>query len=328
MKTRRAKETMEKNERDSSTVFALSKGIRYHFVLALLFVAIETAFEVVIPLLMADIIDLGILKRDVSIIYSRGFYMIICALGSQLFGWLYAKSAARASARLASQIRVRLFEKIEEFSFENIDHYETSGLVTRLTSDVSVLQNTITSGIRPIARGPLMLILGLIMCFAISPSLSLVFLLVIPVLLAIILFVISKVAPQYRLIQSGVDTLNEVVEENLIAIRLVKSFVRKDVELKRFDAINEQLASLMERSNHFAFLNLPVFQGSMYIVILLLLGIGSSMIMQESMEVGQLTGLLSYVLQIMNSFILMSNVFLLIVRSLASVHRIEDVLQE
>ena len=313
---------------EGSAVLEMSKGIRRYFVWAIIFVGIETGFEVIIPLLMASLIDDGIMQNNLSVFVNSGLAMLACALGSLLFGLLYARCAARASARLASRLRVAMFDRIENFSFENIDHFESSGLITRLTSDVQVIQNTITSGIRPIARGPFMLILGIIMCFAISPQLSLIFLLVMPVLLVTVVWIVSRVAPQYRLIQKTVDALNEVVEENLIAIRLVKSFVREDMELERFDAVNEELAALTEKTNHFAFLNVPALQGSMYTVILLLLGIGSAMIMGGSIQVGQLTGLLSYVLQIMNSFIMMSNVFLLLTRSLASARRIEDVFHE
>lgn len=166
------------------------------------------------------------------------------------------------------------------------------------------------------------------MCIAINPTLSLIFFCVIPVVVLVMVWIVSKVAPQYRLIQKTVDTLNGVVEENLVAIRLVKSFVRKDYEVNRFDEVNEQLAALNEKTNHYAFLNLPVFQGSMYTVIVLLLMIGSQMIIQNTIQVGQLTGILSYVLQIMNSFIMMSNVFLLLTRSIASVNRIEEVFDE
>ncbi len=311
-----------------SSVLEQGKGLRKYFILALIFITIETSFEVIIPYLMSDIIDVGIVNRDTSVFINRGLWMIGCAIGSFIFGLLYAKSAAKASARFAQKIRRAQFEKIEGFSFENIDHFESSGLITRMTSDVIVLQNTITNGIRPLARGPLMLVLGIIMCIAINPALSLIFFCVIPVVVLVMVWIVSKVAPQYRLIQKTVDTLNGVVEENLVAIRLVKSFVRKDYEVNRFDEVNEQLAALNEKTNHYAFLNLPVFQGSMYTVIVLLLMIGSQMIIQNTIQVGQLTGILSYVLQIMNSFIMMSNVFLLLTRSIASVNRIEEVFDE
>lgn len=311
-----------------SSVVEQSKGLRKYFVWALIFVGIETLFEVIIPFLMADIIDVGVVNRDTSVFASRGLLMLACAAGSFLFGMLYAKCAAKASARIAQRIRHAEFEKIEGFSFENIDHFESSGLITRMTSDVIVLQNTITSGIRPIARGPLMLVLGLIMCIAISPQLSLIFFAAIPVMAILIVWIVSKVAPRYGLIQKTVDLLNSVVEENLTAIRLVKSFVRQDYEINRFDAVSNDLASLYEKTNHYAMLNLPVFQGSMYTAIVFLLWVGSSMIMAGQIQVGELTGILSYVLQIMNSFIMMSNVFLLLTRSMASIRRIDEVFAE
>lgn len=310
------------------SVFEQVKGLRRWFVLSLVFVTIETWFEVIIPFLMSDIIDVGIARRDTSVFFNRGLWMLACAAGSFVFGLLYAKCAAKASARTAQKIRRAEFDKIENYSFENIDHFESSGLITRMTSDVIVLQNTITSGIRPIARGPLMLVLGIIMCLAINPTLSLIFFGAIPVMVFLMCWIVSKVAPQYRLIQKAVDVLNGVVEENLTAIRLVKSFVRKDYEVERFDQVNEELAALNEKTNRYAFLNLPVFQGSMYSVIVLLLFVGSSMIIAGRIQVGELTGILSYVLQIMNSFIMMSNVFLLLTRSFASLGRIEEVFDE
>lgn len=313
---------------NGSAIFKLTRSARKDFILAVIYVAIETLLEVITPVLMADIIDIGVMPRDTSIFVSRGLGMLACAAGSLLFGLLYAKAAARAAATVASQIRQAQFDQIEKFSFENIDRFESSGLITRLTSDVMVLQNTITNGIRPIARGPLMLILGIIMCFIISWKLSIVYLIVSPIMALLLIWIVSKVAPQYRFIQKTVDALNEAVEENLIAIRLVKSFVRADYETDRFDRVNEDLASLMQKTNHLAFLNLPLFQASMYITILVLLAIGSMMIVQSTLAVGQLTGIMSYVLQIMNAFIMMSNIFLLLTRSAASIHRIEEVLDE
>lgn len=313
---------------NGSAIFKLTRSARKDFIFAVIYVAIETLLEVITPVLMADIIDIGVMHRDTSIFVSRGLGMLACAAGSLLFGLLYAKAAARAAATVASQIRQAQFDQIEKFSFENIDRFESSGLITRLTSDVMVLQNTITNGIRPIARGPLMLILGIIMCFIISWKLSIVYLIVSPIMALLLIWIVSKVAPQYRFIQKTVDALNEAVEENLIAIRLVKSFVRADYETDRFDRVNEDLASLMQKTNHLAFLNLPLFQASMYITILVLLAIGSMMIVQSTLAVGQLTGIMSYVLQIMNAFIMMSNIFLLLTRSAASIHRIEEVLDE
>lgn len=308
-----------------SLIASRMKGLRHYFVLALVLVGVETAFEVIIPFLMANIIDQGILGSDPQVFLSQGLWMLLCALGSLVTGLMYSRFAAKACSAMAARLRKSQFEKILTFSFGNIDRFDSGSLVTRMTSDVMVLQNTLTNGIRPIARGPLMLILGIVMCLAMNAKLSLIFFAVSPFLVLVLLFIISKVAPQYGVIQKTVDTLNAVVEENLTAIRLVKSFVREDYEQKQFDKVNGQLRRLAQKTNYYAFLNTPVFQASMYTVIMLLLFIGSQMIFKGSLEVGQLTGILSYVLQIMNSFMMMSNVFLLLTRSFASVNRIEEV---
>lgn len=173
-----------------------------------------------------------------------------------------------------------------------------------------------------------MLVLGIGMCLMINPTLTLIFFGAFPIMGLIMTWIVSKVVHQYQWIQKYVDVLNSVVEENLIAIRLVKAFVRKDFELERFDRVNFDLAALNEKTNRYAFLNVPAFQGSMYAVIILLLCLGSGMIIQGTIQVGELTGMLSYVLQIMNSFIMMSNVFLLFSRSLASHNRIQEVLDQ
>ena len=309
------------------SLFARMEGLRKDFALALLLVAVETSFEIFIPFLMADIIDQGILRHDPSVFLNRGFWMIVCALGSFITGILYSRYASKACSAMAARLRQQQFEKIMGFSFENIDEFESSGLITRMTGDVMVLQNTLANGIRSIARGPSMMVLGLVMAFMISPQLSMVFFVAGPIIALVLVWIVSRVAPQYRVIQKTVDTLNGMVEENLIAIRLVKSFVREDYEQDKFDQISHDLATLYARTNHYAFLNLPAFQASMYLSIMTLLIMGTGMIQAGTLQVGQLTGILSYVLQIMNAFIMMSNVFLMLTRSTASISRIEEVLE-
>lgn len=309
-------------------IYLRMHGIRKYFVLAVICVCIETFFEVIIPYLMSEIIDVGIIRKDVSIFYSAGLKMGVCALFSLLFGLAYAKCAAVASSRLAQNLRKDEFDKIQSFTFANIDHFEVSGLITRMTSDINVLQNAITSGIRPIARGPIMLVLGLFMSFLINAKMTLIFFFVSPLLIAILVFIVKKVAPKYTLLQKTVDSLNGIVQENLIAIRVVKAFVRKDYEEKRFEEINNELASLTQNTFHYALLNVPAFQLAMYSTIIALMMVGVSLIQQGSMQVGELTGILSYVLQILNSFVMMSNVFLLLTRSMASVNRIAEVFDQ
>lgn len=309
-------------------IYSKTQGLRKYFFWALVFVVIETVFEVLIPYLMSDIIDVGVLDHDTSVFVSRGIWMGVCAVASLLFGLAYSRCAARASAQFARKLRQEEFDKIQSFSFSNIDHFETSGLITRLTSDVTVIQNAITSGIRPIVRGPIMLIMGILMSFLINWKMALIFLIVGPILAAILIWIVSKVAPKYSLIQKSVDMLNSVVQENLIAMRLVKAFVREDYQEEKFEKINRQLQDVTTETFHYAQLNLPAFQFCMYTVITILMILGVQLIARGSMQVGELTGILSYVLQIMNSFNMMSNVFLLLTRSMASINRIADVFNE
>jgi ATP-binding cassette subfamily B protein len=308
-------------------IYEKTYGIRRYFVLAFLCVGIESAFELMIPLLMADLIDAGILEHDTSMFATKGIAMLFCALLSLIFGLLYAKSVAQASSKLGEVLRNQEFEAIENYDFSNIDAFESSSLQTRLTADVQVVQNAVTSGLRPLARGPFILILGLISCFFISWRLSLVFVVVCPILAGILLFVISKVAPSYPKLQAALDELNTVVAENILAIRIVKAFVRDEFEEEKFEKLNKKLASLTQNTFHYAQLNQPAFQLTMYTALLTLLALGSLQIMEGTLQVGSLTGLLSYVLQILNSFMMLSNVFLLMSRSMASITRIAQVFE-
>lgn len=309
-------------------MYQQAKPIHKYFILAIFFVGIETLFEVLIPLIMADVIDEGILGKNRSIFFWGGLLMGVCALLSLITGLLYAHFAAKSSTRLGQILRDEQFERIQKFTFTNLDHFETSGIITRLTSDVSVVQNAITSGLRPIARGPIMLILGLIMSFMLSAKLALVFFVVGPILALIMFWIVKKVAPQYPILQKSIDQINSVVQENLIAIRAVKAFVKGQYEQKIFDRINEEVAQVTQKTFHYALFNTPAFQLCMYTTIVCLMLIGSDMILKGTLEVGDLAGILSYVLQILNSFVMLSNVFLLLTRSMASIRRIEEIMEE
>ena len=305
-----------------------TKGIRKYFVLAIVFVGIETLFEVLIPLIMAQVIDQGILAHNIKVFVYGGVAMGACALLSLLTGLLYARFAAISSTRLGQRLRNLEFERIQKFTFTNLDHFETSGIITRLTSDVTIVQNAITSGLRPMARGPIMLVLGLVMSFLLSWKLSLIFFVVSPLLVLILVWIVKKVSPQYPLLQSSLDEINRVVQENLIAIRTVKAFVKEKVELQEFDEVNAKVAGITEKTFHYALFNTPAFQLCMYATIVSIMLVGSNMILQQSLQVGDLTGILSYVLQILNSFVMLSNVFLLLTRSMASIQRIAQILKE
>lgn len=309
-------------------LFRYSKGVRLYFVLSILFVAIETSFEVIIPLLMSEIIDVGIAQQDPSIFLEKGLQMILCAILSLLFGIWYAKCAAKAISLFCQRLRSIEFEKIQEYAFSNLDHFETASLITRLTSDITVIQNALINGIRPFARGPIILILGLVMSFIINARLAIIFLFTTPILGVILFLIVKKIAPMYQRLQQAVDRVNLLIQENLTAIRAVKAFVRDEYEEEQFSQVNEDLANITQNTFHFASFNTPAFQMTMYMAIVGLMLLGVNMIVDGNMQVGELTGVLSYVLQIMNSLMMISNVFLLITRSIASCNRIVEVIEE
>ncbi|MCI7472340.1 MAG: ABC transporter ATP-binding protein/permease [Clostridiales bacterium] len=293
-----------------------------------LLVLVETAFELVIPVLMADLIDVGVENQDLNYIVVKGVQMGVCALLALITGLLYARFAARAAYGWGARIREAQYERVQDYAFSNLDRFESSSLVTRMTTDVTVLQNAINGGLRPLVRSPVMLLMGLGLSFWMNARLALIFVVTAPILALILFFVVRKVAPMYGRLQMAMDKLNNVVQEGLTAIRAVKAFVRGEYEEEKFRAVNEELMATSQRTFHFAVLNLPAFQFTMYTAIVLILWFGGGMILEESLQVGELTGFLSYVLQVMNSFMMISNVFLLLTRSLASAHRIAEVLEE
>ena len=309
-------------------ILSYLRPCRREFLLAVLFVTAETAFELFIPLVMANIIDLGVTRRDIPYILHQGLLMAVCALLSLICGLLYARYAARAALGFGTRIREAEYEKLQEYSFANLDHFETSSLITRMTTDVTVLQNAVINGMRPMVRGPVMLVMGLLLAFFMNVRLALVFLVCMPVLGCILFFIIRKTAPMYGRLQTAVDKVNSVVQENLNAIRAVKAYVRETYEEEHFGEANGKLTENSLRTFRIAVLNLPAFQFTMYTATVLILWFGGNLIHTGNMEVGALTGFLSYVMQIVNSLMMISNVFLMLTRSLASVSRISQVLAE
>lgn len=297
-------------------------------VIGALLLVIETGFELVIPILMSDLIDVGIANHDMTYILHKGVYMGICAIFSLATGLLYARFAARAAYGWGARIRQAQYERVQEYSFSNLDHFETSSLITRMTTDVTVIQNAVSGGFRPMVRGPVMLVLGVVLSFWMNPSLALIFLLCAPILGAILLYIVHKISPMYNLLQKAVDKLNGTVQEVLTAIRAVKAFVRRGYEEEKFEEVNKTLMDNSQNTFKYAVLNLPAFQLILYTAVILIMWFGGNMILDSSLQVGDLTGFLSYVFQIMNSMMMISNVFLLLTRSLASAHRIREVLDE
>ncbi len=189
-------------------------------------VVAETVFELIIPIIMADIIDIGVANADKDYILIKGAQMIACALIALVLGILYARYAATAGQGFGAELRKDEFAKVQSFSFANTDHFSTSSLITRLTSDVTILQTAISNGVRPIVRSPVMLLTALVLTFTINAQLAVVFLIAIPVLGIALFVIVRRVGPLYRLMQASIDKVNTIVQENLNAIRVVKSYVR------------------------------------------------------------------------------------------------------
>ena len=305
-----------------------AKKYKKAFILAFLCVVGETVFELVIPVLMANIIDIGVAQKDQHYIIMQGVLMAVCALIALVLGILYSRYAAVAGQGVGFEIRKTEFEKVQNFSFSNTDHFSTSSLITRLTSDVTIIQNAICNGFRPLVRAPFMFSMALFLSIKMNAKLALIFIVVAPILGIGLFFIVKTVGPLFRFMQSNVDEVNMVVQENLIAIRTVKAYVKGDYENEKFEKINEELRNHSEKAFRYSVCNMPLFQYMMYTTIVCILFFGSQMIFAGEMKVGQLTGFLSYVLQILNALMMISNVFLMLTRSFASCKRIVDVLDE
>lgn len=298
------------------------------FILGVLFIAVETALELFIPVIMANIIDVGVPARDTGYILFQGALMLACAAVSLVLGLGYARYSARVAVGLGANLRAAEYRKIQTLAFGNLDEYETSSLVTRMTTDITVIQNAVGNGFRPMVRGPVNLVMGLVYAFALSRELAAVFAVILPMLAIVLGIITVRVSPLYRQLQTSMDHLNGVVQEDLTAVRAVKAYVRAEHECDKFDTVNTELAGTATKTFGTAVLNLPVFQLSMYVAALSILWIGGRMIIEGRLGVGSLTGFMSYVLLIMNSLMMISNVFLLLTRALTSVGRIAEVLDE
>uniref|UniRef100_UPI0025EF9825 ABC transporter permease n=1 Tax=Thomasclavelia sp. TaxID=3025757 RepID=UPI0025EF9825 len=285
-------------------LYPFIKPYQKTFILACLAIIGETAFELVIPVLMADIIDIGVVNQDHGYILLKGIEMAICALIALALGIVYARLTATAGQGFGANLRRAEFVKVQNFSFKNTDHFSTSSLITRLTNDVTIVQNALCNGLRPLVRSPIMLLMALFFTFSINAKLALIFIVVTPILGIGLLIIVKKVGPLYRLMQSSIDSLNTIVQENLNAIRVVKAYVREDYEEKKFEKINENLKENSEQAFKTSVWNTPLFQYSMYTTIVCIIFFGGQMILAKQMQIGELTGFLSYVLQILNSLMM------------------------
>ena len=313
---------------DLRLIFSYGKPYRRDLFTAVGLIFIECIFEMVIPVLMSTLVDDGVPDHNMAVIFRQGGLMILCAVLALITGLLYARFAARFANGFASELRLAEYAAVQKFDFANLDHFSDASLVTRMTTDVTVMLNAVNSGLRPLVRSPVMLAMGLAMACLLSPKLTLVFLITTPILAVVLAWIVLKVGPLYGRQQSAVDHLNGRIQESLTAIRAIKAFVRGDHENAQFDAVNTELSDASTETFRYAVLNLPAFQTVMYTAIVCILWFGGNFVLVGSMTVGQLTAFLSYVLQVINSVMLFSGVFLQMSRSLASASRIREVLTE
>ena len=288
----------------------------------------EVLLEIRIPMLMAKIIDIGIANKDMSYILRTGSLMVLMALISLVFGALAARLASVAGIGFAKELRQGLFYKIQEFSFSNIDKFSTASLVTRLTTDITNIQNSFMMIIRLLVRSPVMLVSATFMAFRINSSLVTIFFVAIPIL-AVALFIIVKTAfPRFGIMLKKYDTMNSSVQENLVAIRVVKAFVRSKYEKEKFTKSADELMEAQIRAEKIIIFNMPIMQFVMYGCMLTIMWFGGNMIIGGTMLTGELMSFISYVSQILMSLMMISMVFVGIVLSKASVNRIIEVLDE
>lgn len=309
-------------------IFSYMKQYKKYAYLALICIAVEAMLELLVPMIMADLIDNGVANGDTHYIYVKGFEMALCALIALVLGIGSARFQALAGQGLGANIRKAEYEKLQSYSFSNIDHFRVSSLVTRLTSDVTNIQNSVSTGMRPFGRSPVMLIFASSIAFTINRTLALVFFVALPILAVLLIIIIMNVRPLYAKMQNAIDLVNRSIQENLTAVRVVKSYVRGEYEVDKFKDVNAKLKSESEKAFGIAVLNMPVMQFVMYGTIIAILFVGGHLINNGQLKIGELTSFLSYVLLILNSLMMMSNVFLMMTRSLASATRIVEVLDE
>lgn len=312
----------------------LMKSIREYktpSLLAPFFVALEVVLEVIIPLLMANLIDDGIYQGEMRLVYKIGIELIICAILSLIFGMLSGMFAAKASSGFAKNLRQDLYYKVQTFSFTNIDKFSTSSLVTRLTTDITNVQMAYQMIIRIAVRAPLMLIISLFFAFSINRSLSLIFLIAIPILGFGLFYISKKVHPIMERVFKRYDALNNVVEENVGAIRVVKSFVLEKEEIKKFKHVSNEIYQGFSKAEKILAFNGPLMQFAIYACILLISWFGAKIIVTTNMTgltTGELMTMFTYSIQILSSLMMLSMIFVMITISRASIERIVEVLEE
>lgn len=306
----------------------LEKRFKVSALVAPVLIMGEVLLEVLIPLIMARIIDVGITNHDVGFVVKYGLLMIGAALLSLGFGFLAGKYAAIASVGFARNVRRNLFNKIQDFSFGNVDKFSTSSLVTRLTTDVTNTQNTFQMIIRMCVRAPFMFISAIIMSFYINSKMALIFIVAIPLIAVPAGIIMKKAFPRFQEMMKNYDLLNGTVQENLIGIRAVKAFVREKDEIERFRIVANAVRTSQVKAEKLVILNMPIMQLVMYLSIIAILWFGGNFIIAGSMQMGELISFITYLTQILMSLMMISMIFVMLVISKASISRIVEVLDE
>ena len=297
-------------------------------ILTPIFVSLEVVMEVIIPFIMAYLIDKGIQESNMNVIIISGIILIICALLSLTFGFLSGKYAAIASTGFAKNLRRDMYYKIQDYSFYNIDKFSTSSIVTRLTTDVSNVSQAYQMITRIAVRAPLMMIFSLMMAFTINAEVSVVFLMVIP-FLGLGLFLIAKNAkPLFDKVFDTYDDLNNAVAENIRGIRVVKSYVREKFEIKKFKNVSEKIYKSFLKAEKLVMLNNPLMSLAMYTTIILISWFSSKLIVSGSMTTGQLTSLITYATQILSSLMMLSMIYVMCTMAIPSIERCVEILTE
>ena len=290
--------------------------------------AAEAVFELLIPLVMSDIVDVGIATGDQSYILRKGILMVVMAMVSLCFGLGAAACSATAGMGFGANLRAAEYDHIQDYAFSNIEKFSTASLVTRLTNDVNNMQMTLMFGMRLLVRAPVMLVCALFLSIRISRQLSNVFLVALPLLAVAVGLILSKASPLFRAMQEKTDALNLVVQEDLTGIRVVKSFVREDHEREKFAKRNLDLKANAQRAFGMVVINMPIMMLIVYGTIIAVMWFGGQMVYAGTLEAGKLITYFTYITQIMISLMMVSMIFMMMTRSIACARRILEVLEE
>lgn len=297
-------------------------------ILSPVFVTLEVVMEIIIPLLMANIIDYGITDGNMNYILKIGIALVVLAMLSLMFGALSGRSAARASAGFAKNIRHDEFYSIQKFSFSNIDKFSTPSLVTRMTTDVTNLQNAYQMIIRILVRSPIMLVFSIIMAFQLNHELSMIFLILLPIISVGLFFIIRFAHPVFKRVFKKYDKMNNVVQEDLRGIRVVKSYVREPEEIKKFNSVSEEIYTDFSKAEKLLAFNAPLMQFAVYACMLLFAWLGAQQIVYGDLSTGQLMSLITYAMQILMSLMMISMILVMVTMARASAERVVEVLEE